>query len=163
MKSICTYSMWSCWLVLCVFLVRRLFFIMSGVCWIFIFFCCRNISDYIFIVRRWKMAMKSTVYRCISLSMNWTVVRLFYRRKFRYLLVIRKMILSFACKFRNTLFIYWWLVGLSMVVWKCTKTSRGWMVNVCRRRVTLSTSNIFVIKALVLSLAFFNLFVNRKF
>ena len=59
------------------------------------------------IVRRWKMAMKSTVHRCISSPMNWTVARLFYRRKSRYLLVIRKMTSPPACKPRNTLFIHW--------------------------------------------------------
>lgn len=32
------------------------------------------------IVKRWKMVMKSTVHRCISSPMNWTVARLFYRR-----------------------------------------------------------------------------------
>ena len=59
------------------------------------------------IVRRWKMAMKSTVHRCISSPMNWTVARLFYRRKSRYLLVIRKMTSPPACKPRNTPFIHW--------------------------------------------------------
>ncbi len=37
--------------------------------------------DYTPIVKRWKMVMKSTVHRCISSPMNWTVARLFYRRK----------------------------------------------------------------------------------
>lgn len=36
-----------------------------------------------------------------------TVARLFYRRKSRYLLVIRKMTSPPACKPRNTLFIHW--------------------------------------------------------
>lgn len=47
------------------------------------------------------------VHRCISSPMNWTVARLFYRRKSRYLLVIRKMTSPPACKPRNTLFIHW--------------------------------------------------------
>lgn len=63
--------------------------------------------DYTPIVKRWKMVMKSTVHRCISSPMNWTVARLFYRRKSRYLLVIRKMTSPPACKPVNTLFIHW--------------------------------------------------------
>lgn len=61
-------------------------------------FSAAEISRITPIVRRWKMAMKSTVHRCISSPMNWTVARLFYRRKSRYLLVIRKMTSPPACK-----------------------------------------------------------------
>ncbi len=101
---------------------------------------CRSILACILIVRCWRTVTRSTVPRCTSSPMSWTVGRLSCRPRCRSSLATARRKSRRGFRPRNMPFIRWSSAGSSMDVCAWQATTPGWMsdsfpAGLCRRRM----------------------------
>lgn len=101
---------------------------------------CRSILACILIVRCWRTVTRSTVPRCTSSPMSWTVGRLSCRPRCRSSLATARRKSRRGFRPRNMPFIRWSSAGSSMDVCAWQATTPGWMSDSFPRRAMPPTN-----------------------